>query len=236
VINIGMISEFLSWEYGGGKMKKMLGITVPVCLLLSAGLTFAHGPVRQKVVEKIQIDAAPDVVWEKLKNFGDLAWLPPVQATESANLPAGDGDCEENAKNESVWVGKGEDAATAAIPCATRTLKLDNGGTVDEVIKKYDSGKMLYAYKITDMSTVKTIQYSGEEVAIKAVPVSNYSATIMVKDDKKGGSEVIWQAAFYRGYMNNNPPPELTEEVAVEAISGIFKKGLANLKTIAEKK
>ncbi|MGH8552703.1 MAG: SRPBCC family protein, partial [Methylococcales bacterium] len=95
---------------------------------------------------------------------------------------------------------------------------------------------MEYAYKITNMSTVKTIQYSGEEVAITAVPVSNYSASIRVKDDAKGGSEVTWKAGFYRGYMNNNPPPELTEQVAVDAVTAIFKKGLTNLKTIAEGK
>lgn len=217
-------------------MIKLLRVVIPGCMLLSAAVAFAHGPVRQKVVEKIKIDAAPDVVWGAINNFGDMKWLPQVQATDSANLPAGDGDCEENTKNEMVWVGKGEDVGTAATPCATRTLTLDNGSSIEEVIKKYDSKKMLYAYKISDMSTVTTIQYSGEEVAIKALPVSNYSANIMVKDDRKGGSEVIWQAAFYRGYMNNNPPPELTEEVAVNAVTGIFQNGLANLKTIVEGK
>ncbi len=217
-------------------MRPMLGVMVPVWLMLSTGLSIAHGPVRQKVVETIEINAAPDVVWEKLKNFGDMAWLPQVQSTSSANLPASDGNCDENSNNETIWVGKGEEAGAATTPCATRTLTLGDGGTIEEVIKKYDSGKMLYAYKIAGMSTVKTIQYSGEEVAIKTLPVNNYSATIMIKDDQKGGSEVTWQAAFYRGYMNNNPPPELTEEVAVEAVSGIFQKGLANLKTIVETK
>ncbi|MGR9105320.1 MAG: SRPBCC family protein [Gammaproteobacteria bacterium] len=216
-------------------MRKLSRALVPGLLLLSAGVVLAHGPVRQKVVEKIQINAAPDVVWAAIKNYGDMAWLPGVKSTDSTNLPEGDGDCEENSKNESVWVGQGGDLASATTPCAVRTLTLDDGGTIVETIKTYDSKKMLYAYKISEMSTVKTIQHSGEEVAITTLPVSNYSASIMVKD-KKGGSEVMWKAAFYRGYMNNNPPPELTEEVAVEAISGIFKKGLSNLKTIVEGK
>ena len=217
-------------------MRMLFRIALPAMLVLVAGAALAHGPVRQKVVEKMQINAAPDVVWGVIKNYGDMAWLPGVKSTDSTNLPAGDGDCEENSKNESVWVADGEKADSATTACAIRTLTLDDGSTVEEVIKRYDDKKMLYSYKISNMSTVKTIQHSGEEVAITTLPVSNYSASIMVKDNKKGGAEVIWKAGFYRGYMNNNPPPELTEEVAVEAVSGLFKKGLANLKTLAEGK
>ncbi|MCI0733213.1 MAG: SRPBCC family protein [Methylococcaceae bacterium] len=217
-------------------MRKLLRIVIPGLLLVTTSVAFAHGPVRKKVVEKINIGAAPDVVWGTIKNFGDMAWLPGVKSTDSANLPAGDGECEENSKSELVWVGTGEKSGTGSTPCATRTLTLDEGGTIEEVIKDYSSEKMEYAYKISKMSTVKTIQYSGEEVAITTLPVSNYSATIQVKEDKKGGSEVTWKAAFYRGYMKNNPPPELTEDVAVNAVTGVFKKGLGNLKTIAEGK
>lgn len=217
-------------------MRKSLGVMVAVLLLLTTGVVFAHGPVRQKVIEKIEIGAAPDVVWGKIKNFGDMAWLPGVKSTDSANLPAGDGECEKSAKNEQVWVASGEKADTATAPCAMRTLALENGGTIDEVIKDYDSEKMEYGYKITKMSAVKTIKHSGEEVAIPALPVSNYSASIQVKDNKNGGSQVIWKAGFYRGYMKNNPPAELNEEVAVNAVTGTFKKGLENLKTLAEGK
>lgn len=217
-------------------MRKIFRATVPSVLLLGASVVFAHGPVRQKVVEKIQINAAPAVVWQAIKNFGDLAWLPGVKSTDSTNLPKGDGDCQKNSKNEPVWAGAGEDAGAATIPCAKRTITLDDAGTIEEVIKNYSDKDMEYAYKISNMSTVKTIQHSGEQVAITAIPVSNYSASIQVKDDKKGGSEVIWKAGFYRGYMNNNPPSELTEQVAIDAVTGIFKKGLGNLKTIAEGK
>lgn len=217
-------------------MKNKLMLILSALLLISASLAFAHGPVRQKVVEKIEIDAAPDVVWGALKNYGDMAWVPGVKSTDSANLPESDGKCEENTKNEMVWVSKGSKADDSTTACATRTLTLDDGGTIDETIKKYSDKKRMYSYKISDMSTVKTIQYSGEDVAIKVIPATNYSANIIVKDNKNGGSEVIWKAGFYRGYMNNNPPPELTEEVAVEAVSGLFKKGLENLKKTVEGK
>lgn len=217
-------------------MRKMLSLVILGLLLLSTSLIFAHGPVRQKVVEKIEIDAAPGVVWGAVKNFGDMSWLPMVKSTDSENLPESDGKCEENSKNEMVWVGKGEKSDDVGTFCATRTLTLDDGRTIDEIIKKYSDKKMMYSYKISDMSTVTTIKYSGEDVAIKAVPVTNYSASVMVKDNKKGGSEVTWKAGFYRGYMNNNPPPELTEEVAVEAVSGLYQKSLGNLKKIVEGK
>ena len=41
-------------------------------------------------------------------------------------------------------------------------------------------------------------------------PVTNYAASITVKASGDG-SEVIWKAAYYRGYMKNNPPKELNE-------------------------
>lgn len=215
-------------------MKKFF-VWVPI-LMAASSMVLAHGPVRQKVVEKIEIDAAPDVVWEKLKNYGDMGWVPAVKSADSENLPATDGKCEENASNAFVWVGKGEELESASAACASRTLTLDNGQTITEAIKKYNGEKMMYSYRISDMSTVNTIKYSGEDVEIKAMPVTNYSASIMVKDNKKGGSQVIWKAGFYRGYMNNNPPPELTEEVAVKAVTDLFQSGLANLKKVSEGK
>lgn len=210
-------------------MKKIL-LSSAVCLsVVWVSMVNAHGPVRQKVVEKIDIDAPPAKVWGAIKDFGDLSWLPPVKSTAAENLPSSDGKCEENDSNAFVWAGT--DA-----PCASRVLTLQDGGTITEVVKKYNNEKMMYSYRITDMSTAKTIKHSGEDVPVKVVPVSNYSATIMVKDNKKGGSQVIWKSGFYRGYMNNNPPPELTEEVAVGAVSDLFKTGLGNLKKTVEGK
>ncbi len=46
-------------------------------------------------------------------------------------------------------------------------------------------------------------------------------------DDK---SIVEWKGAFYRGYPNNDPPPELSDEAAVKAVTGVYKAGLEALK------
>jgi hypothetical protein len=103
---------------------------------------------------------------------------------------------------------------------ATRTLTLDGGGQIFEKLTKYNAeGKML-AYEIT-------------EVDVKVLPVTNYSASITVTPDGDK-SKVEWKSAFYRGYVNNDPPPELSDEAAVKAITGVFQSGLAGLKAKLE--
>lgn len=85
------------------------------------------------------------------------------------------------------------------------------------------------------MSTAKTVHHelSGEDVDVPVLPVNNYSATITVKD-KGGQAEVIWKAAFYRAFLNNEPPPEMNEDAGIAAVTDVFKSGLENLKSMAE--
>ena len=187
---------------------KKLTLFVSALLLFWAVGASAHGPVRQKLVEKIVINAEPSAVWDVIKNFGDMSWLPAVAKTESEG-----GD------------KKG----------ATRVLTMKDGGTINEELKSYSAKKMSYKYKITDMSNVKMIQHSGEDVAIKVLRVDNYSATITVKA-KGEDSEVIWKTAFYRAYLNNNPPEELNEAAAKAAVKAVIIPGLENLKKVVEAK
>lgn len=99
---------------------------------------------------------------------------------------------------------------------ATRTLTLKSGGTIAEKLDAYDAAKMLYKYEITD-------------VDVKVLPVKNYSSSLSVKGDG-GKSTVEWKGAFYRGFMNNEPPPELNEEAAIKAVTGVYRSGLDALK------
>lgn len=149
----------------------------------------AHGPTRQKVAEKITIDAPADRVWAVVGNFQDMNWHPAVTKTE----------------------GEGGNAVDA-----TRVLTLEGGGQIFEKITKYDDAGKTFSYVIT-------------EVDVKVVPVENYSSRITVTGDGET-SEVEWWGAFYRGYMNNDPPPELSDEAAVKAITDIYTSGLAALK------
>ena len=105
-------------------------------------------------------------------------------------------------------------------PGSVRTLHLKGGATIVESLKKYDADGMSYAYKMEDPGPV---------------PVTNYSSTISVKG-KGDGSVVTWRGAFYRGDPNNNPPPERNDEAAIQAVTGIYKAGLGNLKTLVEGK
>ncbi|MFK7762722.1 MAG: SRPBCC family protein [Roseobacter sp.] len=98
---------------------------------------------------------------------------------------------------------------------ATRVLTLAaaNGPTISEVLYKYSADKMSYSYRITD-------------VLVEVLPVTNYSSHLTVKPREGGGSEIEWRGAFYRGYPNNDPPPELNDEAAIAAVTGVYRAGL----------
>jgi len=183
-------------------MKKITFIVSAMLLFFTAAAT-AHGPVRGKLTATVHIDAPADQVWAVIKNFDDMSWLPAVASTKAKGG---------NKKG------------------ATRVLSLKNGGTITEKLKSYKEDKMSYKYKITDMSTTKTIQHSGKEEKVPVLPVDNYQATITVKA-KGNGSEVTWVATYYRAYMNNNPPPEMNEEAADEAVSKVLTEGLVHLRS-----
>lgn len=180
---------------------------VPLLSLLFAATAHAHGPVRQKLEEQITINATAQKVWGIIKDFGDAAWIPAVKSTTNTG-------------------GNTEGA--------TRVLTLQDGGTITEELKKYDEGKMSFAYKITEMSTAKTITHAGAEEKVPVLPVDNYAASIDL--EPKGETTVVtWKAGFYRAYTNNNPPPEMNEEAANSAVTAVLKGGLDNLKKLAEK-
>ncbi len=134
-----------------------------------------------------------------------------------------------NASPETVWkvIGNFQDMswhpAIAKIegkggnePKATRRLTLTSGGTIDEELVKYDPDKKTYKYEI-------------EDVDVKVLPVNNYSSILSVKGEGNK-STVEWRGAFYRGYMNNDPPPELNDEAAKNAVTGVYRSGLDALK------
>ena len=187
-------------------MKKSYPL-LPLLALFFASALQAHGPVRQKVEEEITINAPADKVWDIIKKYDDMSWLPSVKST------SGQGGNEKG---------------------ATRVLTLQNGGTITEELKKYDDAGKSYAYKITEMSAAKTITHAGAEEKVPVLPVDNYAASIEV--EAKGDTSVVsWKAGFYRAYTNNNPPPEMNEEAANTAVKATFKDGLENLKKLAEK-
>lgn len=101
---------------------------------------------------------------------------------------------------------------------ATRTLTLPDGGTVKEVLVAYDKDGMTMKYDITE----------------SVLPVREYSATILVKS-ADGKTTVTWRSMFKRKDPANPGAPGQDDKAAKEAITGIFKSGLENLKKISEK-
>lgn len=101
-----------------------------------AGPAAAHGPSRQKVVEKVELNAPVDKVWAAIGNFQDMSWHPAVEKTE----------------------GTGGNA-----PNATRTLTLKGGGTIEEKLNKYNAETHMYAYEISkvDPKVLPVADYSS---------------------------------------------------------------------------
>ena len=180
---------------------KKTSLFVSAALILFSGLVNAHGPVRGKLTATITIDAPAAKVWDLIKNYDDLSWLPPVKSVK------GDGS---NAKG------------------AIRVLTLAHGGTITEELKAYDAAKFAYKYKITEMSNSSVIKHAGQDEHVPVLPVGNYAAEISVAD-KGGKAEVEWVATYYRAYVNNNPPAELNEEAADKAVTEVLTSGLSNL-------
>jgi hypothetical protein len=108
------------------------------------------------------------------------------------------------------------------VPGATRTLTLTGGGQIFEQLEKYDAEKHSLYYRI-------------DKVDPKVLPVTNYASWISVASGPDGNSVVTWKGAFYRGYPNNDPPPDMNDQAAVDAVTGVYKAGLDNLKALVEK-
>ncbi|MDZ4790649.1 MAG: SRPBCC family protein [Hyphomicrobiales bacterium] len=106
-------------------------------------------------------------------------------------------------------------------PKATRVTTLKNGGVINETLETYAPEKFSFSYVIT-------------AVDVKVVPATNYSSRITVKPGEGGKTTVDWNGAFYRGYPNNDPPPELSDDAAVKAITGVYRAGLDSLKKVVE--
>lgn len=191
-------------------MKKILSIALAAMMAIPM-MASAHGPSRQKVIETIVIDASPEKVWAIVGDFAGLdKWLPPVAAIKM-----------EGEKTRILSVGAAD------------------GPTITEELKSLDNEKMMMKYRIVDMSVLGQESHLGKTYDVPTVPVHNYLAIIKLKE-VDGGTEVTWTGKFYRvfplNYEKTEPryPKGLGDSDGVEAITGIFKAGLENLKKICE--
>ena len=114
------------------------------CLAAMAGLAApaqAHGPTRQKVVEKITIDAPAAAVWARVKNFDALKdWHPAVQAS-----PADKGNAEGS----------------------VRRVTLKGGGELVETLESHDDAKMRFTYRAKNEGALPVTNYTST-LSVKA--------------------------------------------------------------------
>ena len=92
-------------------MKKIAAL-VSIALFTWGSAVHAHGGTRQKVVESIEINAAPDAVWNLIKDFSAPNWIPAVASTKASN----------GSEKGSV-----------------REVTLKKGGVIKEVLKEEDA-------------------------------------------------------------------------------------------------
>jgi len=85
------------------------------------------------------------------------------------------------------------------------------------------------------MSAAGEVDDDGHPHEVPVVPVSKYKAWLTVAA-VEGGSKVTWKGKFFRAYHGKHEPPvELGDKAAKDAITGIYKSGLENLKAQLEK-
>jgi len=103
---------------------------------------------------------------------------------------------------------------------SVRRVVLKGGGQLVETLENYNAAQMKYSYRAKDGG---------------ALPVTNYTSTISVTAD--GNQSVVeWRGAFYRGYPNNDPPPDQNDEAAIKAVTTVYQSGLAELKARLERR
>lgn len=100
---------------------------------------------------------------------------------------------------------------------AKRIVYVKGAGQLHEELVSYDAEARKFKYVINETDN-------------KVLPVNNYSSFLSVEDAGDGKSTVIWKGAFYRGYMNNDPPEDLNDEAAIKAAKGVYRGGLDALK------
>ena len=124
-------------------MKKIAALA-SIALFAWGSAAHAHGGTRQKVVESIEINAAPDAVWNIIKDFGDAKWIPAVASSKSDKGSAVD---------------------------AVRELTLKKGGVVKEELKELDAAAHTIKYRVheePDCAVFPVNNYSAKIVVTAA--------------------------------------------------------------------
>jgi hypothetical protein len=122
-------------------MKKIAAL-VSIALFAWGSAAHAHGGTRQKVVESIEINAAPDAVWDIIKEFGNAKWIPAVE-----------GETVNNVGDKIV-----------------RSLTLKKGGEIKEELKEVDAATKTLKYRIHDEPDCKVFPANNYSATLSVTP------------------------------------------------------------------
>jgi len=106
---------------------------------------------------------------------------------------------------------------------ARRRLTMSDGGVVAESLTRWDAERMM-------------IGVHRDVDDVKRLPAVNFTNIVTLRPAEGGRTSIQWKARFYRGYPNPNPPPELNDDVAIEAVTTLLRGNLAALKARLEAK
>ncbi len=101
---------------------------------------------------------------------------------------------------------------------AVRLLTLKNGGTIKEKLLAFNEAGHKYRYAILE----------------GVIPVSDYTSILTVVSAGKGKARVTWSGHFHRKNTGASPADNENDKTAVDAITGVYKGGLDNLKKMME--
>lgn len=110
----------------------------------------------------------------------------------------------------------GVEAAGGDAVGAVRRITLRKGGVITESLDEFDPQALKYSYRMSDPN-------------LEALPVSSYSATLVVRPAAGGGSEVQWYGRLYRGDTGNEPAENLDDQAAKTAMTDFLRDGLQGL-------
>ena len=134
-----------------------------------------------------------------------------------------------NATPDEVWaaVGKFDDLSwdpkvksvtleSPEIKTGTkRVVTWSNDQQTTEQLTKWKPEEHLYGFR--------TLQDN-----IEALPVTNYTAILSV-EDAGGKAKFTFDSGFYRGFPNNDPPPELNDDAAIAAVTEAQQEAIDSL-------
>lgn len=106
--------------------------TASVIAALWCGPATAHGPIPQRVMKSIEVEATPDALWQRVGDFADAGWHPLVSATKA------------DRGNE---------------PGSVRVIELRDGGRIVETLTSRSEVDRSLTYELVDPGPLPVSNY-----------------------------------------------------------------------------